>query len=158
MNIFVLDTDPVAAAWATIDKHAVKMPLETAQIGCTVARSLGFDDVAYRSTHARHPCTLWAASSDEAWDWTLRHGLALCDTYSARYQRQHASEAILRHLATLKLPLPRRSMPDFAQAMPDAYRHADAVTAYRAYYRGEKARMATWRQPAQTPDWWQSAT
>lgn len=158
MNIFILDNDPVAAAWATVDKHAVKMPLETAQMACTIARSLGVDDVAYRSTHANHPCTLWAAASDESWQWLMAHGLALCETYSARYGRQHASEAILRHVAGLKLPLPRRSMPAFAQAMPDAYRQPDAVAAYRAYYRGDKARFATWRQPAQTPDWWQAAT
>ena len=157
MNIFVLDADPVAAAWATADKHAVKMPLETAQMACTVARSLGVSDVPYRSTHASHPCTIWAAASDESWQWMLKHGIALCDTYSARYGRQHASEAVLRHIATLKLPLPRRSMPEFAQAMPEAYRHRNAVAAYRAYYRGEKARFATWRQPAATPDWWGSA-
>lgn len=156
MNIFILDSDPVAAAWATVDKHAVKMPLETAQMACTIARGYGAE-VVYRSTHAKHPCTLWAASSDEAWQWMLTHGLALCDTYSARYGRRHASEIVLRHVAGLKLPLPRRSMPDFAQAMPDAYRQPDAVAAYRAYYRGDKAQFAAWRQPAKTPDWWQAA-
>ena len=31
MNIFVLDTDPVQAAQYLVDKHVVKMPLETAQ-------------------------------------------------------------------------------------------------------------------------------
>ena len=34
MNIFILSEDPVDAAVAQLDKHIVKMPLETAQMLC----------------------------------------------------------------------------------------------------------------------------
>jgi hypothetical protein len=35
MNIFFLHTDPAVSAVCQVNKHIVKMPLETAQIGCT---------------------------------------------------------------------------------------------------------------------------
>ena len=38
MNIFVLDRDLVKSAQAHVDKHIVKMPLETAQLLCTARR------------------------------------------------------------------------------------------------------------------------
>lgn len=36
-------------------------------------------------------------------------------------------------------------MTPFAQAMPDQYKHQNAVIAYRQYYLGEKARFAKWK-------------
>ena len=35
MNIFYVDSDPVIAAQQLVDKHVVKMPLETAQLLCS---------------------------------------------------------------------------------------------------------------------------
>jgi len=52
----------------------------------------------------------------------------------------------------LRVALPDRPMLPFAQAMPDQYRQSDTVAAYRAFYRGEKARFATWK--GNTPAWW----
>jgi len=49
------------------------------------------------------------------------------------------------------IDLPDIPQTPFAQAMPSQYRSECAVTAYRAYYMGEKARFATWK--TQTPDW-----
>ena len=36
MNIFVLDKSPIISAQMQCDKHIVKMPLETAQMLCSV--------------------------------------------------------------------------------------------------------------------------
>jgi hypothetical protein len=41
---------------------------------------------------------------------------------------------------------------DFAQAMPEQYKNADAVTAYRAYYLGEKTKFAKWKL-GNVPEW-----
>ena len=38
MNFFILDQDPICAAIWQCNKHIVKMPLETAQMLCTVVR------------------------------------------------------------------------------------------------------------------------
>jgi hypothetical protein len=47
-----------------------------------------------------------------------------------------------------------RGLLPFAQAMPDQYKVPDnALTAYRAFYLGEKHHFATWTNRLQ-PDWW----
>ena len=43
-------------------------------------------------------------------------------------------------------------MTPFAQAMPDKYKHKNAVKAYRNYYNGEKLSIATWKKRKQ-PNW-----
>jgi hypothetical protein len=48
--------------------------------------------------------------------------------------------------------LPNTICTDFAQAMPEQYKNSDAVTAYRAYYLGEKARFAKWKL-GNIPEW-----
>ena len=61
------------------DKHVVKMILETNQMLSTCMRG-GKDMIApYRSTHAKHPCTLWTGESRQNWNWLVRHSRALCD-------------------------------------------------------------------------------
>ena len=40
-------------------------------------------------------------------------------------------------------------------AMPEQYKNDCAVTAYRAYYHGEKANFATWK--SEVPQWWTAA-
>ena len=154
MNIFVVDEDPVVAAQQLCDKHVVKMILETAQILCTVAATHGYD-TPYRATHAKHPCTLWAAKSGDNWSWLLQHGLAMCAEYTLRYGRTHKSEQVIMWCARLKMGFPESSLTPFAQAMPQQYKNECAVTAYRAYYHGEKATFATWK--SEVPQWWTGA-
>ena len=55
MNIFILSEDPVDAAVAQLDKHIVKMPLETAQMLCA-AYPVGV--APYKKTHYNHPSTV----------------------------------------------------------------------------------------------------
>jgi hypothetical protein len=156
MNIFVLDENPKTAAWMQCDRHSVKMVLETAQMLCTVLHSLGCS-VPYRPTHGSHPCTKWVASSQEAFNWTVCHGLALCETYTARYGKIHASEKIIIESKKHYLMLPNISIRPFVQCMPEQYQvPTDPVLAYRKFYVGEKASFARWSPPASTPDWFTS--
>ena len=151
MNIFVVDQDPVTAARQLCDKHVVKMILETAQMLCTVAADQGYE-TPYRRTHAKHPCTLWAAKSVANWTWLLRHGLAMCAEYTRRYGRTHKSEEVIMWAAGLRMRFTESALTPFAQAMPPQYKNECAVTAYRAYYHGEKAHFATWK--SEVPQWW----
>ena len=154
MNIFVLDTCPTIAAQMQVDKHVVKMPLECAQMLSTVHRQYGSDDVQlYKSTHKHHPCTLWAATSRANYAWLFDHFRALNDEYKYRYGNTHLSWLKLRDV----LAEPPAQMRDddptpFAQAMPDEYKHDDAVVAYRAYYINEKANLLTYTKRDQ-PTW-----
>jgi len=151
MNIFVVDEDPVVAAQQLCDKHVVKMILETAQMLCTVAANHGHK-TPYRKTHAKHPCTLWAGTSAGNWTWLLRHGLAMCAEYTRRYGRVHKSEEVIMWCSRLTMKFLGANLTPFAQAMPPQYHNDCAVTAYRAYYHGEKAKFATWK--TEEPKWW----
>jgi hypothetical protein len=155
MNIFVVDQNPVTAACQLCDKHVVKMILETAQMLCTVAANQGHANTPYRATHPKHPCTLWAAKSADNWSWLVQHGLAMCGEYTRRYGRTHKSEAVILWCARLTMGFPESGLTPFAQAMPEQYKNECAVTAYRAYYHGEKASFATWK--SEVPQWWTAA-
>ena len=58
MNIFILDESPIISAQMQCDKHIVKMPLETAQMLCSVFHRHGQGHlVPYKEAHKNHPCT-----------------------------------------------------------------------------------------------------
>ena len=151
MNIFALNSDPILAAQNHVDKHVVKMPLEASQILCTVVRGLG-GEARYKPTHKNHPCTRWAGESSGNYEWLVQLGLALCNEYTHRYNREHACEAVIREVSA---PLPAlRIAPRgaFALAMPEEYKQVDSVAAYQAYYRAEKAHLHSWKN-RQPPVW-----
>ena len=151
MNIFVLHTNPFIAAEWHCDKHIVKMPLETAQMLCTVNHRFGAP-ARYKPCHQRHPCTLWAGETTENYQWLWQLGLALCAEYSYRYGKTHASEAVIRELETPPPGLPVGDLTQFAQAMPDEYKHpTDATVAYQTYYIHAKARIAQWQRNRNAP-------
>lgn len=158
MNIFVVDSDPFTAARSLCDKHVVKMVLETAQILCTALRAHGVLDTPYKATHAKHPCTLWAGQSRDNFLWLVEHGLALGQEYTWRYGKVHKSAAVVEHCLWLASQIPEGPLTAFAQAMPEQYRRPCAVSAYRAYYKGEKARIATWKRPAEPPAWYSTCS
>jgi hypothetical protein len=152
MNIFVLDRNPDIAAQYACDKHVVKMVLETAQILSTVAHKLGLE-AKYKPTHKNHPCTLWAGESKDNIEWLIKHGTALGKEYTKRYGKIHKSSLVINDLGkVLPSALPSQGLTPFAQAMPDIYRTADPVEAYRAYYKNVKYSIATWK--TETPPWW----
>ena len=122
------------------DQHIVKMPLETAQILCTALHRYGVE-APYRPTHVKHPSVLWAGDSADHFRWLVRFGKALCAEYTFRYGRRHKSEDVLDHMPD-NLPMPDTGWTDPPQAMPDIYKGDDAVAAYRAFYRGDKAVFA----------------
>ena len=94
MNIFVSSRSPVLCARNLDDKRLVKMVLETAQILSTVCADKGHD-TGYRPTHRNHPCTRWAATSRENFEWLCRHGMALALEYDYRFYKVHASLSVI---------------------------------------------------------------
>jgi len=159
MNIFFVDSDPVKAAQALCDKHVVKMSLESAQMLCTAAHVLGFE-AKYKPTHKNHPCSLWLMQGRDNLAWLISHTFALFSEYTRRYGRIHASSQVITELqsnntlSNMLITLPARwTLP--AQAMPDQYKNIDPVKAYRAYYSGDKAGIAVWKDPQDIPNWWQ---
>ena len=153
MNIFVLDRDIRRCARYHCDAHVSKMILESVQILCTALNKKGFE-TPYRSTHMKHPCVLWAEESYDNFLWLARLARALNGEYRYRYRRQadHASIAVLAQIENL--PFEGAGLTEFAQAMPDSYKvPGDPVSAYRAFYNGEKWPFARWTRRA-PPPWW----
>jgi hypothetical protein len=151
MNIFILDYDIETAAKYHCDKHVVKMITESAQILCTVLHQNKID-AHYKMTHIHHPCTIWAGESLSNYLWLKELLINLYDEYKHRYgsHKRHKAAEI-----GLQLPNPwihDYGLTEFAQAMPDKYKHKDAVTAYRNYYLGEKQHILQYKN-REMPEW-----
>lgn len=158
MNRFTLDPDPVVAAAYHCDKHVVKMILEEAQMLCTAHRLHGdvtpdLDAALYRATHQNHPCTIWARATRDNYLWGYRLLVALCDEYTHRYGKVHATARLLPILATVPIGITDTGLHPFPQAMPDECKTDDAVEAYRQYYIAYKSNFARWTK-REVPSWY----
>lgn len=150
MNIFVLDLDPKKCAQYHCNSHVSKMNVESAQIMCTVLSELGYE-VAYKPTHAKHPCTLWAKESLSNYLWLRELSLELHLEFQYRYGKTHKSGLVIEQLP-IPTNLPDIGLTPFAQAMPEILRDKDAVQAYRDYYRFCKTDLLKYKRREQ-PYW-----
>jgi len=136
MNIFYLDKNPDEAAKQQINKHVVKMILESAQMLCTAHREFGDEnDSLYKRTHLNHPSCVWVRQSTQHYTWLYKHMLALGKEYTRRYGRTHLTITKMKEL----LRNPPKSMKDNGfsnppQCMPDEYKNNCTVKAYQSYY------------------------
>lgn len=176
MNIFYIDHDPVQAAQWMVDKHVVKMILESAQLLSTAHRFLDgrevegksktgrkarrwvLDDarepVLYSATHINHPSAVWCRQSVENYNWLVDHFFALMQEYTYRYNKQHKCYGELSYM----LQSPPKKLEEYdwtpmPSAMADEYKISDnPLLNYRNYYIMGKANMHKWtnRQP---PEW-----
>jgi hypothetical protein len=157
MNIFVLHEDAIEAADMYCDKHVPKMVLELAQMLTTAHHAHGVArDGMYKVAHLNHPCSKWVRETGGNYRWAYHHFVRLAFNYWWRFGKMHKSYAD-HSIRLMRPPEPivsDTSMTDFAQAMPDEYKHEDAVTAYRTYYINDKQRFAKWEKGVPTPDWW----
>jgi len=174
MNIFQVDNDPVIAAQSLVDRHVVKMILETAQLLSTAHRLLdgalyvdsssgrnikryklndGRETVLYKATHAMHPSAVWCRESVENYLWLVDHFAALLDEYTYRYGKRHKCADLLYDLQSPPFNLKEFESTAMRCAMPDEYKISeDPVINYRTYYKNGKKHLFkfTKRQP---PEW-----
>jgi hypothetical protein len=160
MNIFVVETDPVAAARQLPDKLICKMPLESAQMLSTAHRYLSpaqyCEDMGlYKKAFYNHPCTIWARTTHENYRWLLLHWITLCEEFNYRYGNDHKSWTDLwEGLKIFPMEITEGNLTPFAQAMPEEYKNPlDPVAAYRNYMICEK-HYAKWEKGTQKPYWW----
>lgn len=177
MNIFYLSKDTQQCAQMHVDKHCVKMILESAQLLSTAHRVLdgnqtviksktnrnkkvwqlpdNRDSVLYSATHVNHPSAIWVRKSglNYAWLWHLTYDL--CKEYTYRYGKVHKIEREFL-LDALKEPPKNILWTHFTEptpAMPDQYKvPGNSIESYRNYYNGEKQRMFSWKK-RETPYW-----
>jgi|TARA_R110000744_G_scaffold199212_1_gene318449 hypothetical protein len=159
MNIFVLDDSPVLSAQQMCDKHVIKMPLEVAQMLCSVWYRYGQgDDAPYKETHKNHPCTRWAGDNASNYTWLWEHGMELCREYTRRYNKIHKSQQVImgRKLEECDFEFDNLTddMTPHPQCMPDKYKfEGRAWVAYRNYYVGDKHSIAAWNKGRPRPNW-----
>ena len=163
MNIFVVDECPEKSAKSLLDKHIVKMPLESLQMMSTNAFYCGVSNYPYKPVMLNHPCTIWARESKQNWLWLWRHAKSLCKEYTSRYGRTHKCETKMEEYNSTWIEvmkeLPSNGLTPFAIAISDnmlcrkidGFDELSTVDKYRQYYIHDKRRIAFWKQ--NKPDW-----
>lgn len=163
MNIFYLSECPVQAAEWMVDKHVVKMILESAQLLSTAHRVLDGkdnvlgderDSVLYKATHINHPSAVWVRQSVQNYQWLVDHFFALMAEYTHRYGKEHKCFGYISFLLNspphnLKewdwTPMP--SCMDAEYIISD-----DPIVNYRNYYKFGKTKLHNWKN-RQPPEW-----
>ena len=181
MNIFVLDTDPRAAARMMCDKHIPKMLVESAQMMASALRRHGLGDehlpltrrgTPYKGGYPHHPCTKWAGDSYENFMWLYQHAESLAREYLKRFGKRKGTHRTIRTIREIHqtfdkhfptFDFPEDGLTPFALAVNNKKDipvvHAggnDAVKAYRAYYHSKT--FAKWDKGTPAPNWWQGVT
>ena len=105
----------------------------------------------YKATHINHPCVQWTYEFDRNYHWLVRLGMALCEEYTYRYGKYHASSLLIVE-RDIKMCVSKRVPKKFALAMPLEYQCDDPVESYRAYYRGAKADLLQYKG-RERPEW-----
>lgn len=166
MNIFYLSKKPVECARWMVDRHVVKMILETAQILSTAHRVLDgdengelkdpdFNTLLYKRTHKNHPSTIWARQTSANYRWLSTHLIALLREYTFRYGKTHAVEqkGLDSFLMCLPNNIPEGRQTKMPSCMDEEYRISDdPIVNYRNYYKIGKAHLHNWKK-RQPPDW-----
>lgn len=146
MNIFYLHHDPKKCAQYHLNRHVVKMILETCQLLCTALWMCGLE-APMKKTHHNHPSAVWARASKANFLWLQQLGLELCYEYTFRYGKIHKCQKIIK---SLKVPdsLADTRFTQPTQAMPDEYKRSNSILAYRMYYAYGKTHLHNWEQKA----------
>jgi len=115
------------------------------------------EDILYKACHYNHPSTVWTRECCKNYDWHYRHFVALCEEYTYRYGKTHATDLKLRSI--LRNPPHGITRTDnktpFKLAMssnPECI-FEDAVKSYRAFYRTKQERFKMVWTKRQQPEW-----
>ena len=156
MNIFFLDEDVKKCAQYHVDKHVVKMILETAQLLCGVHHVTAHDSahVPYKLSHKNHPCSIWCRESLSNYLYLCELGLELSKEYTYRYGKRHKSQDVIEWCLINKPNIPDIEFTDPAKAMPDEFKVDSVVESYRNYYMGAKFSLAAWKN-REKPFWFE---
>jgi hypothetical protein len=179
MNIFYVNSDPEVAARSMVDRHVVKMILETAQLLSTAHRVIdgeeyvgqsqsgrkakrwrlsgNVDAIMYAATHINHPSAVWVRENSANYNWLYDHLLALGREYTHRYGRTHLTIDKLKDI--LKDAPENIEQSNVMTKMPSCMDKQyivslDPIINYRNYYNYGKTDLLRWsnRPPPQWID------
>jgi len=164
MNIFALDLSPLVSAKHLVDRHTVKMPLESAQMlaNCFSPEILASDDCPRTSSgtvrkhcHFNHPCSKWVRESRGNMEWLISHAEAIDVERVTRYSSK--AHFVMPFIEWCFYNISNSNVPDgklteFAMAMPDEYKvEGDPHQSYKNYYKFGKVHLHDWKR--NKPDW-----
>ncbi len=177
MNIFYVNSDPEVAARSMVDRHVVKMILETAQLLSTAHRVIdgeeyvgqsqsgrkakrwklsgNVDAIMYAATHINHPSAVWVRENSANYDWLYDHLLALGREYTHRYGRTHLTIDKLKDILEDAPENIEQSnvMTKMPSCMDKQYIVSlDPIINYRNYYNYGKTDLLRWSNRA-PPQW-----
>jgi hypothetical protein len=151
MNIFILDYDFNNCCKYMVDKHIIKMQLESAQLLSTAVRISGIDK-GYQITHKNHPCSIWVRSSLSNWLWLKELSIHMYYEYMYRFgKKEHKSHRVIMSLPTPNLY--NFGLTPFVLVMPNYCKTNNPIISYRQYYINEKQHIAKWTN-RDCPYWW----
>ena len=169
MNIFYVNSDPEVAARSMVDRHVVKMILETAQLLSTAHRVIdgeeyvgqsqsgrkakrwrlsgNADAIMYAATHINHPSAVWVRENSANYNWLYDHLLALGREYTYRYGRTHLTIDKLKDI--LKDAPENIEQSNVMTKMPSCMDKQyivslDPIINYRNYYNYGKTDLLRW--------------
>ena len=163
MNIFFLHLDPKKCAEMHVDKHTVKMILESVQLLCSAHHLHPCENYKppYKLTHKNHPSAIWTRKSKKNYLWLVSLTRELCKEYTYRYDKIHKCE---QYLDDLEKNIPNIEDLEFTPplpAMPDIYKTKltndinkdidNVIESYRQYYFFEKSDLFSWKK-RETPE------
>lgn len=157
-----------------VDRHVVKMILESAQLLSTAHRMI--DGTAetitvngkirktwrlpddrefhcYKVTHANHPCAKWVRGSAENYNWLSDHLIALLAEYTHRYGKVHKTRGMTSYITSPPLNIGNDSFTTPPTAMDVKYIISeDTMENYRNYYVLGKSHLHSWTR-RDVPSW-----
>jgi hypothetical protein len=171
MNIFALSSNVEEIAKWQVDKHCIKMPLESAMMLSSAHRYLDGietiiqssktgrmikryvfpqgdprESILYGVSHLNHPSTVWTRLSRENYRWHFSLFLAMLEEYHYRYGKVHACTKLIDYLKLCPSNIPKSG--DFTlptPAMPDeCIVLGDSIQSYRNYYKMKKGHLWSW--------------
>lgn len=165
-----MDKNPETCAEYHVDRHVVKMILESCQLLSTAHRVIDGtqhvglsktgrkqtryvlpdqrEGILYSATHINHPSAIWCRKNTQNYLWLYWLLVALCKEYSYRYGKVHKcqSSGLVEALHKLPKNLQDNEFTEPTPAMPDHCRvPGDSIQSYRNYYLMEKSRMWSWK-------------
>ena len=185
INIFYLSHDVAECVQFYMDRHIIKMILETSQLLSTAHRVLDGQEIAtksatgravrkwilpdarqnilYSATHINHPSAVWVRKSKANYSWLCELNLALCKEYTYRYGKIHKTERdglVNFLLENTPNKIPKGPFTEPTPAMPDDVKvKNNSIASYRNYYIQHKQHLASWSgklNNRNVPNWFTS--
>jgi len=161
MNRFIINYSPDLIARDLCDKHVVKMPLEEAQMLCTVVRKYDPDFAdrhnLYKAVHQKHPCTIWAGESRANYNYAFTLWDYMCNEYTHRYGKHHASQRLFDALSDGIMCVPEGDLTPHPECFSE---HTDLksgkawpLDSYRKFYMTKQRRFKMVWTKRPVPDW-----